>query len=1558
MARVREVFSSISDPALKAVIQEEAYTRIQAQFKQALIVNPYAHSNEAADVLETMGIITNPLSIEAHTHGAAKAIENDMYSTVAHYLPKQPVTFYYMKPGKLGKFRRGPHQKDMFINSHYEPKDIVRYPEETVREHLETSVCSTSTAFMGDTLHFWNPEQLLTMFRFSPKLQTLYATMVLPAEALHQLPSLFPHVYSIKYYKDHFLYIPGSHAGASYVHHKKQLQWLTLSTFKATDIILTMQLLESKGANHLFIIQRGHYISPPIRTYGSGCPYVQIPKIFLPSKHNMTQPMPTVFAMKMFMYTKSLKDVTPRDLYAKMRQLMPDKEMEKFSPAHIIHMMNYFFLIGKLDSINCFEDTLSGNIFRQTFKPVIVWWQHFKQKILGQHDFIKLLKAVEWKPIDLTYEMQEYSMSRWRKFLHGEVLPINDGEEYELFFSKLPTPDDVNPLDNIQQETEEQLRAWDFLRNAGKPEEELKFEADPIPATPNPNPKITNALSTTEPTRANESEKGKAAAVDKPVSPTIALDTTASTSATNTESEAQEIDSGGASCFTSDHGVIIRRGPFDYSCEMSWKQYCKANFRMVDKLKNRSATLYSRNDKIKEYKYGGISHKAQQWTPELSAIAQAMEIPPDHDHCLVQFFNKKASIGFHADDEPLIKPNSAITTISIGHTELRTKLRKGLGECVSMLNGTRVYTMPPGFQEKYLHSVQALENERISLTFRTSIHAEDADLLPWRAWRKILKEVGFQADQRQINPQTGELIMPITGINKLPDMTCCIPKLNDILKKMHRHPTPFKPNQARARSFGSDTKNCRIGALTKHQPKEWLEVFARKTEMESRTVGLSVIHGTGGSGKSQALQDFIRQNKDVRLTVILPTNELRMDWIKKIPEAPLPMFKTHEKALMAPATPIVIMDDYTKLPAGFIEAYINTNAGVQTVIITGDPNQSAHHEPNDMALTSKLEPFSNIATKFSRYYLNATHRNKRDLANMLGVYSEKNGTTVVSMSSTLKDGLHLLVPSLYKKQAYGEMGHKVSTYSGCQGITADRIQILIDNDTPMCSQQVMYTALSRAVHAIHFVNTGVDNDAFWSKLRATPYLAAFLRLVKEEGAKEIKAREDEPTKEPAPATHFPVENGTTFFENMVEQTPEKYEREIFKERDGHSNCVQTEDPIVQLFPHQQAKDETLFWATIEARLKISSPEKNFEEFVSKKRIGDILFANYKIAMKLPKEPIAFDEKLWNVCADEVQKTYLSKPLHMLKNAEGRQSPDFDSKTIALFLKSQWVKKVEKMGQPRIKAGQTIASFAQEAVMLYGTMARYMRRVREVFQPPNIFINCEKTPEEMTKWARERWNFSRNSYANDYTAFDQSQDGAMLQFEILKARHHSIPEIYIQGYLDLKCCSKTFLGVLKIMRLTGEGPTFDANTECNIAFAHTKLKIPLGTAQLYAGDDCAFDYQPETKPSFKTIETEISLKSKPVIKKQIKGEWPEFCGMLITPLGIMKDPIKLWASLQLAVRTGNIKEVKESYERDLALAYQYGDQLHEIFSEEQSTAHQLTVRTIIKHGGGAVLATYN
>nr|UGO57486.1 MAG: hypothetical protein [Riboviria sp.] len=417
----------------------------------------------------------------------------------------------------------------------------------------------------------------------------------------------------------------------------------------------------------------------------------------------------------------------------------------------------------------------------------------------------------------------------------------------------------------------------------------------------------------------------------------------------------------------------------------------------------------------------------------------------------------------------------------------------------------------------------------------------------------------------------------------------------------------------------------------------------------------------------------------------------------------------------------------------------------------------------------------------------------------------------------------------------------------------------------------------------------------------------------------------------------------------MDDVGDKYARELHAESSGHSNTIQTQDPVVQLFQHQQAKDETLFWATVDKRLRITTVRDNEQEMLLKKDIGDLLFFNYQNAMGLPKTPIPFNQSLWDTCKQEVQNTFLSKPIHMIINGELRQSPDFDAKAISVFLKSQWVKKVEKIGAVKVKEGQTIAAFMQESVMIFGAMARYMRRMREVFQPKHIFINCEKDPADLNDFVHEHWNFNVKSHENDFTAFDQSQDGAMLQFEVIKAKFHNIPEDIIDAYVEIKTHAKVFLGTLAIMRLTGEGPTFDANTECSIAYHHTKYLVSPESAQIYAGDDMCQSGIPEPKLSFQMIADRLSLKAKEVTKTQKKGDFASFCGWLITPKGIIKDPLKMYASLELAKRIGNIKNCKLSYAHDTRHAYSLGDSVQDCMDQEQLKYHQLTVRELHKLG---------
>nr|UOF93380.1 replication-associated protein [Plantago yellow mosaic virus] len=1387
MARMREALSNFSDPSQRIVIQNDQYRDFRTTLASTKTTNPYALPAQAADLLENMGILSNPFAAEAHTHAAAKAIENDLYYIASHQLPKEPVSFLFMKPAKLRFFRRGPQLGDRFINTVVEPKDVARYSEDTLVKAMPA--LDTRVAFMGDSLHFLPFSFLTTLFTQQPTLQTLVATMVLPMECKFQLASTYPSIYTLKYHAigsqqpTHFSYAPGGHKGAEYIQPIRQLDWLSIGHLSNGQVTVTAQRLESKGANHLFIFQRGNLFTPPLRNFSSETIYTTLPKIFLPEKFNVRYPIRKTLVMQLFLYIKSVKQVTERDIWAKIRQLIKTEDLQNFTATELLHLTNYFLFLSQLDSKTCFEHVLSGSIFKKIFRPLKAWFETVRMKVFGEKEFVQLTRALEWVDISLEVEVQDVD-TRFR----STSLPGVDEDQNPF----LPLADEKGIFATINWIPE----FFDFLssRSTG-------------PLTNQPNSPATIGVSQTEPRNSTMTDQQTLRFLEN----------------TRLAEQAPE--------------------PFI------------------------GVELSSERGKMTE-------------TPE--------------------------------------EPNSSIREIPI----------------------------PP--MESASTSSQAHQEEE----------TQEPEL-PWKLWLPVLQAAGFEGTAR-IPDSNNDLIHPVTQIQSVPHFEGPLPEpeLVQRLKQIHRNPAPYKICWKRARAFASDVKNNRTGSLTRAQPEAWKEAFTSICESTTqRTIGLSVLHGAGGSGKSFVLQKWLTENPDAPVKIVVPTNELRLDWLGKLPQIDLTRIQTFEKALISPAAPVVIFDDYTKLPNGYIDAFLSIQQTVALGLLTGDSRQSDFHETNEEALINGLNASATHFAQFSRYYLNATHRNKQDLARFLGVYSERTGITTVTMSARPLKDTHLLVPSMLQKKTYTELGYKTSTYAGCQGITAPYVQVLLNSDTCLCSEKVLYTALSRAVHSIHFINTSANSSAFWDKLNATPYLKTFLSLVRDEAIRQAGPVEEPPQEPPAATTHLPVENPITNLEEQVENLLEKHERELFSTSHGFSNCVQTDNPIIQLFSHQQARDQCLLWKTIEARLKISSPEKNLQEFIMKREIGDVLWLHYKKAMSLPEEPIAFEESLWNTCAEEVQCTYLKKPINMIKNGESRQSPDFNKHTIALFLKSQWVKKMEKLGADKIKPGQTIASFQQCAVMLYGTMARYMRRMRELFQPPHIFINCEQTPEGLSRWTKEQWTFKGLGYANDFTQFDQSQDGAMLQFEILKAKHHSIPEWVLEGYLDIKLNAHVFTGVLGIMRLTGEGPTFDANTECNIAYTHLRFDLPPNVAQAYSGDDSVIDTLPEERESFKHWRDKLALTAKPEIFGQICGDWPSFCGFLLTPLGALKEPHKLMAATALAEERKELRKCLDSYALDMAINYQHHDELYSVFDEFQMRSHQTTLRTLIKFGASNILQKF-
>jgi len=168
MAKVRAALDRITDPSVKAVLNEEAYSHIRPVLRESLTNNPYAIAPDAADTLEKYGIATNPFAVKVHSHGAVKSIENTLLERVGFNLPKEPCTFLFLKRSKLRYLRRGPSNKDIFINLAIEPRDLQRYEEDTLVENWTR--ITTRYAYISDTLHFFTRKMLADLFFHNPAL--------------------------------------------------------------------------------------------------------------------------------------------------------------------------------------------------------------------------------------------------------------------------------------------------------------------------------------------------------------------------------------------------------------------------------------------------------------------------------------------------------------------------------------------------------------------------------------------------------------------------------------------------------------------------------------------------------------------------------------------------------------------------------------------------------------------------------------------------------------------------------------------------------------------------------------------------------------------------------------------------------------------------------------------------------------------------------------------------------------------------------------------------------------------------------------------------------------------------------------------------------------------------------------------------------------------------------------------------------------------------------------------------------------------------------------------
>lgn len=124
------------------------------------------------------------------------------------------------------------------------------------------------------------------------------------------------------------------------------------------------------------------------------------------------------------------------------------------------------------------------------------------------------------------------------------------------------------------------------------------------------------------------------------------------------------------------------------------------------------------------YRYSGVDHLSTPWTASLLDVKQRLEAVTRHPYNSVLgnlYQDGKDSMGWHADNEPVLGATPFIASLSLG-AERIFKARHSDGETIKLpLASGSLLTMSGNFQNYWKHCVPktALEKSaRINLTFR------------------------------------------------------------------------------------------------------------------------------------------------------------------------------------------------------------------------------------------------------------------------------------------------------------------------------------------------------------------------------------------------------------------------------------------------------------------------------------------------------------------------------------------------------------------------------------------------------------------------------------------------------------------------------------------------------------------------------------------------------------------------------------------------------------------------------------------------------------------------
>nr|QVD99720.1 RNA-dependent RNA polymerase [Banmivirus BanMMV] len=785
----------------------------------------------------------------------------------------------------------------------------------------------------------------------------------------------------------------------------------------------------------------------------------------------------------------------------------------------------------------------------------------------------------------------------------------------------------------------------------------------------------------------------------------------------------------------------------------------------------------------------------------------------------------------------------------------------------------------------------------------------------------------------------------------------------------------------------------------------------RKTLFDYSERMISFHVGTFGSGKSRGFINFCRANQGYSILVISPRKELANDLIEKMRLSNKTSIKvcTFETALsfMPWSGNLIIIDELQLCPPGYLDLLVAMSNKNTRFIATGDPCQASYDNESDRSIFDEVPTDFEYHMMGEEYSYNATsHRfsntnfNSRMPANL----RFKEPTNESWMFESDIDAIKKSETDAILVSSFGELGYykkifknkRVITFGQSTGLTFERATVVVSRTSFSTDEKRWLVALTRSRMSIifffeetlspevvleidpdhllslfmterasvetlfekNFLNSkakivssfkiGADEIDREERLQGDPWLKSMIDLAQRPFTSEEEMTEAD-IKENFGKVHVPIEEKEVYRTRIVDLFTPKERREMRirnmqsqqfsdKEELRNKNLITNQaQKFESIYPRHRNSDTVTFLMAVKKRLNFSQPRKEMQKYLMNKRKGEEMADAFERLIPIKSN---FSVTKFLEAKGEFEKKKLEKSKATITNHAQRSSREWKIDEALIFMKSQLCTKFEKRFV-EAKAGQTLACFSHIVLCRFAPYIRYMEKVINENLPENFYIHNGKNFDELNDYVK-RHNFNGECIESDYEAFDASQDSQILAFEVAIMRRMNMPQEFIDDYIWLKCNLRSKLGNMAIMRFTGEAATFLFNTMANIVFTIMAYDLKGNECILFAGDDMCMNTVRRANNNYTHILKNLKLKAKVGITKE-----PTFCGWRLTTHGIYKKPQLILERFMIAIENGNLENCIDNYAIECSYAYKLGDRLVSMFSEEESCAHYILVRYIVK-----------